>query len=164
MQTWLVHMRQPVKLWRDLGPLGFITSQALLLGVIISALFHPLFLGLTFWSLLTGNLFPATAGWLTSILVGASLAVLVAGYATAIFASALGLRKLGKPHWWATLATMPVYWLLISAASWMALWQLIVKPFHWNKTEHGLSKTLRAPARPKPRLRTKPRPSPPRAS
>ncbi|MGB7204258.1 MAG: hypothetical protein WBD37_02155, partial [Anderseniella sp.] len=35
--------------------------------------------------------------------------------------------------------TMPVYWLLISAGGWLALWQLITAPFHWNKTKHGIS-------------------------
>ena len=36
---------------------------------------------------------------------------------------------------------MPVYWLLISAGGWLALWQLIVAPFHWNKTDHGIAET-----------------------
>jgi hypothetical protein len=32
-----------------------------------------------------------------------------------------------------------VYWLLISVAAYRGLWHLIVKPFHWEKTTHGLS-------------------------
>ena len=32
----------------------------------------------------------------------------------------------------------PVYWLLMSLASFKSLWQLIFKPTHWEKTEHGL--------------------------
>ena len=35
---------------------------------------------------------------------------------------------------------MPVYWLLMSGAAWLALWQFMTAPFHWNKTEHGLSR------------------------
>jgi hypothetical protein len=35
---------------------------------------------------------------------------------------------------------MPLYWMLMSAAAWLALWQFVVAPFHWNKTEHGLSR------------------------
>ena len=34
----------------------------------------------------------------------------------------------------------PVYWLMHSAAAYMGLYQLIVKPFYWEKTTHGLSK------------------------
>lgn len=33
---------------------------------------------------------------------------------------------------------IPVYWLLISIAGWIALYQLIVKPHYWEKTIHGL--------------------------
>ena len=34
----------------------------------------------------------------------------------------------------------PFYWILHSAAGYMALWQLFTKPFYWEKTVHGLSK------------------------
>ncbi len=37
---------------------------------------------------------------------------------------------------WALLN--PVYWLLHSAASYMATWELIRRPWHWQKTTHGL--------------------------
>ena len=39
---------------------------------------------------------------------------------------------------WAVLN--PVYWILHSLASYKALWQLLVKPHYWEKTEHGLTK------------------------
>lgn len=35
---------------------------------------------------------------------------------------------------------MPAYWLLISFGSYKALAQLISRPFHWEKTDHGLSR------------------------
>ena len=35
------------------------------------------------------------------------------------------------------------YYLLTSAAAWLALYDLILRPYHWNKTEHGLAKTSR---------------------
>ncbi|GEM_PF-4672225 len=34
---------------------------------------------------------------------------------------------------------MPLYWLMMSVAAYKALWQLITKPFYWEKTAHGLS-------------------------
>ncbi len=34
----------------------------------------------------------------------------------------------------------PIYWLMHSAAAYMGLYQLIVKPYYWEKTTHGLSK------------------------
>ncbi len=33
---------------------------------------------------------------------------------------------------------IPFYWLMISVAGFMALYQLIFKPFYWEKTVHGL--------------------------
>ncbi len=33
----------------------------------------------------------------------------------------------------------PLYWVLHSIASYKALKQLIVNPFHWEKTVHGLT-------------------------
>ncbi len=32
---------------------------------------------------------------------------------------------------------MPLYWLLISAAAYRALWQFMTARFVWEKTEHG---------------------------
>jgi hypothetical protein len=32
----------------------------------------------------------------------------------------------------------PAYWVLHSVAAWRALWQLVVRPAHWEKTPHGI--------------------------
>jgi cellulose synthase/poly-beta-1,6-N-acetylglucosamine synthase-like glycosyltransferase len=34
----------------------------------------------------------------------------------------------------------PIYWILHCIASYQSIYQLIKKPHHWNKTEHGVSK------------------------
>jgi hypothetical protein len=31
------------------------------------------------------------------------------------------------------------YWVLTSVAAFKGLWQLIVNPFYWEKTQHGIS-------------------------
>lgn len=133
MQTWLVHMRNPVRTARELGPTGFWTLQALTAGIFFSALFHPFLMALTAW-LLVINPFHVSV---TTML---NLEVFVLGYGVAMLASAKALRQRGLKGWWFTIATMPIYWLLMSVAAWMALWQLVFAPFKWNKTEHGLSK------------------------
>lgn len=33
---------------------------------------------------------------------------------------------------------VPIYWLAMSAAAWVAFYELIVSPHHWAKTKHGL--------------------------
>jgi hypothetical protein len=30
-----------------------------------------------------------------------------------------------------------LYWVLISIAAYRGLWQLVTKPFYWEKTPHG---------------------------
>ena len=44
---------------------------------------------------------------------------------------------------------MPLYWLLISAAAYRALWQFMTARFEWEKTEHGRAtrRGARAPTR-----------------
>ncbi|MDO8352769.1 MAG: glycosyltransferase [Aestuariivirga sp.] len=133
MQTWLVHMRNPVRTARELGPTGFWTLQALTAGIFFSALFHPFLMALTAW-LLVINPFHVSV---TTML---NLEVFVLGYGVAMLAGAKALRQRGLKGWWFTIATMPIYWFLMSIAAWMALWQLVFAPFKWNKTEHGLSK------------------------
>jgi hypothetical protein len=34
---------------------------------------------------------------------------------------------------------LPFYMLLVSLATWLAILDFVVRPFHWWKTEHGLS-------------------------
>jgi cellulose synthase/poly-beta-1,6-N-acetylglucosamine synthase-like glycosyltransferase len=133
MQTWLVHMRNPVRTARELGPTGFWTLQALTAGIFFSALFHPFLIALTVWLLVEDP-------FQVSVMTALNLEVFVLGYGVAMLAGAKALRQRGLKGWWFTIATMPLYWLLMSVAAWMALWQLVFAPFKWNKTEHGLSK------------------------
>ncbi len=137
MQTWLVHMRNPLRTVRELGLTGFWALQAQTAGIFLSALFHPFLSALAIWQLAAH---PPHASISTMMLSSFSLEVFVLGYAIAMLAGAKALRRRGLTGWWFTIATMPFYWLLMSAAAWLALWQFIFSPFKWNKTEHGLSK------------------------
>src|SRR4051812_49643926 len=60
MQTWLVHMRHPLRLARDLGFGGFFAFQPVVGGTVLSALVHPLFIALFVHGLTTNQLFSAT--------------------------------------------------------------------------------------------------------
>jgi hypothetical protein len=39
-----------------------------------------------------------------------------------------------------TLALLPVYYLLVSAATWAAMLDLALRPHYWAKTAHGRSR------------------------
>jgi hypothetical protein len=111
--------------------------QALTAGIVLSALFHPFLMALTLWFLITD---PPHVSVPTMVLASLNLEVFVLGYGVAMLAGMKALRRRGLRGWWFTIATMPFYWLLMSIAAWLALWQFIFAPFKWNKTEHGLSK------------------------
>ncbi|ABS62047.1 glycosyl transferase family 2 [Parvibaculum lavamentivorans DS-1] len=139
MQTYLVRMRHPVRLYRALGLRGFIGFQVLIGGSTLSSLLHPfLYLGLIVPLIESG-----LAGDLTGLTVF-HLLVLVSGYALAVSAGLAAASARGLPQLFIHTLTMPAYWLLLSFAAYKALWQLVVKPFHWEKTDHGISRMLPA--------------------
>ena len=76
------------------------------------------------------------------------LVVALIGYGASFYAGYVAAKT--RHHLsWVVLASMPVYWLLMSLAAWLSVWQFIVAPFHWNKTRHGISSMI---AKPKPYL------------
>ncbi|MHB8377827.1 MAG: glycosyltransferase family 2 protein [Dehalococcoidia bacterium] len=136
MLTYLVHMRHPLRLWRELGALGFISTQLLVGGTVVVQLLNPLF-----WSLL--GLWCATR-WsaLSMIFTGPILyagSILIFG-ATFSFIFSATLSTLRTGQYWAAKYTplLPLYWALASFASYRALIQLVTSPHHWEKTRHGL--------------------------
>lgn len=51
-------------------------------------------------------------------------------------ALAVAKRRLWTLMWYVPF--LPAYWVLISIGAWKGAWQLITKPFYWEKTRHGL--------------------------
>jgi cellulose synthase/poly-beta-1,6-N-acetylglucosamine synthase-like glycosyltransferase len=150
MQTYLVHTRQPWRLNAELGAGGALGFHALMGGLVLSALVHPLFYVLLTYQALSGRLFaPADT------LAGAALWTiawinLAAGYLTSIFVGALSAWRRGQPRLALSALLMPLCWLLVSAAAYRALYQLTTNPYFWEKTEHGLRPKRRgSKARPK---------------
>jgi cellulose synthase/poly-beta-1,6-N-acetylglucosamine synthase-like glycosyltransferase len=142
--TWLVHMRSPLRLLRELGPAGFWTMQTMTIGIFASALLHPLCMALTIAVYIMHPVLSLGADLWVILLAGLNLFILLSGYGLALVLTRRGLHRLGMSGWVGTLATMPLYWLLMSAATWLGVWQFITAPRHWNKTEHGLSKVRQA--------------------
>jgi hypothetical protein len=147
MQTWAVHMRRPQRLARELGVGGFLTFQLIVGGNALAALVHPIFLAALVRDLAGGaDVFGGSTVLLTAVtaLYGVTAA---GGYLVSALIACLGLRRrrLLACAW--ALALMPVHWLLLSVAAWRALYQLIVAPYAWEKTEHGLARSSRRAAR-----------------
>ena len=154
MQTWLVHTRRPWRLARELGWRGLLGFNLFGTGLIVSALVHPIYL-VTVFAVVTDPLdLWGDGGAFASMVVGLNLFNLFAGY-TAM--AALGLRTLelrGRERDGRALVLLPVYWLVMSFASYRALFHLLIKPHRWEKTPHRgrrertpRPKAIRAPRR-----------------
>ena len=143
MQTWLVHMRHPARLARELRTGGFLTFQLVVGGTVLSALVHPVFVAWLSYSALTGGLFAAGGDLMDVLLATSWLGALSAGYLTSAMLGLIGLRRRGlSRHGW-VLLLMPLHWLLLSVAAWRAVYQLFRDPYRWEKTAHGLAQTSR---------------------
>ncbi len=144
MQTWLVHMRAPRQLWRELGAAGFIAAQIMMAGMMLTALLHPIFLLWVLWVAFTGADLPQVPRTTTIVIAGGTV-LLIVGYVVGMWTAARAIIIRGQSRLAWSVVGIPLYWCLISLGGWLALWQFIVQPFYWNKTAHGLSRQARPP-------------------
>lgn len=138
MQTYLVHMRHPLTLFRKLG------VHALLFNLIIGGKIAFILINPFLWAMTISyftlyaylgafieSIYPATIFYIavTSLLFGNFIA---------LYNYMIGCAKRG--HWELVkyVYLIPLYWLAISYAAGIALIQLITKPHYWEKTIHGL--------------------------
>lgn len=139
MQTYNVHMRDPARLWRELGAWRFIGFQITLGGPILSALVHPWIYVYAIYQLVFGDIFdidPAGAQS-TSITGVVCVGVLATGYLTGIALVAVSVWSQGGKLLLSSACWLPVYWLFISLAAYRALADYFTKPWHWQKTPHS---------------------------
>jgi len=140
MLTYLVHMRRPIQLLQNLGLWGFMGMQLFVLGNFLGNLLIPPLLLLTLAGAANHLLAWGPVSFIPDGFWFAALYSLVVGNTAAIgFAMAAGLRR-GYPSLAAYALTSPLYWALQVYATFRAAYQVVANPFHWEKTEHGLSK------------------------
>ena len=135
MMTWAVHMRSPALLWRQLGPRRFVGFQILFLCTLSQFLLAPVLW--SFWIIPFGFTHP-----LAHSLPGQAMIWLMALYLlTEVVNIVLNLQGLRRTHhglspFW--VPTLHFYFPLGALASYKALWELVRRPFYWDKTRHGI--------------------------
>ncbi|SDO52267.1 Glycosyltransferase, catalytic subunit of cellulose synthase and poly-beta-1,6-N-acetylglucosamine synthase [Klenkia soli] len=136
MQTFLVHSRHPLKLVRAIGlrqTIGFLLTIG---GTPATFLLTPILWVLFILYLAFPRQFsPALPPWLEYV----SLANLLIGNGLIVYLSLLAGFKRRSYGLVAYALLSPLYWMLHSIASYKAAWQLVTKPFYWEKTQHGLT-------------------------
>ncbi len=139
MQTYLVHMRNPLAFFKKNGRHAFV-FQLIVGGKIAFMLINPVLWILTllyfvFRSTALGAtieaLYPPTIFYMAAT-------SLVMGNFLYIYYYMIGCAKRG--HWELIkyVFFIPLYWIAVSVAAAIAIYQLFFKPHYWEKTEHGL--------------------------
>jgi cellulose synthase/poly-beta-1,6-N-acetylglucosamine synthase-like glycosyltransferase len=136
LQTWLVHLRRPRELYRQLGLRGFIGFNLFVGGTPLLALINPVFWALTaLWFIgrpaFVAALFPA---WIYYL----SLFCLVGGNLTFLYTWIVSARAAGSASLTLAALLSPLYWAMMSVAAIKATVQLVSAPSFWEKTVHGL--------------------------
>ncbi|CUJ92046.1 N-glycosyltransferase [Ruegeria denitrificans] len=134
MVTYLVHMRAPLRLLRDLGAFRFLGFQAFFLGTIGQFLLAPVLW--MFWLTsfgLTSPLDPILSDTVLLVLIGLFLCAEITNAAISALAVSARERRFLLP--W--VLTMPLYFPMGILAAYKALWELVLNPFFWDKTQHG---------------------------
>lgn len=134
--TYAVHMRDPARLWREMGSRGFWAVQILFLGTLSQFALAPLLwaLWLVPFELAVhplGGALPERA-----LLAASGLCLLATVLDWTV--AGLGARRAGKAGLSLWAPTLPLYFAMGTFAVWRALAEAVLCPFRWDKTAHGL--------------------------
>lgn len=132
--TWLVHMRDPRALWRDLGAWRFWGVQVLFLGTLVQFMLAPLLW--SFWLVMLGWQHPFLEAFPSHALM-AFVGLFILTEAINLTVGILGTRARHHRHLRLWLPTLHGYFPLAVLAVYKALWELVSVPFYWDKTNHG---------------------------
>ena len=140
MTTWLVHMRAPRRLHAQLGPRKFWGFQAHFVAAVSQVVLAPVLW--SFWLVLLGLPHP-----LEPVIPRAVLTSICAMFLTAeVLTLCIHAVTVSGPrhrHLLAWVPTMHFYAPLAAIAAYKAIYELVFKPFFWDKTIHGLSVAAR---------------------
>ncbi|MEH6737317.1 MAG: glycosyltransferase family 2 protein [Sulfitobacter sp.] len=134
--TWLVHMRAPRALLRDLGLIRFLGVQTLLFATFVQFACAPLLW--SFWITLAGFKHPV------SLTLGEPTAVFMAWFflASAILNLVISMAAVSRKehrHLMVYVLTLPLYFPMAAISAYKALKEMVLEPFYWDKTQHGVT-------------------------
>jgi hypothetical protein len=132
-----VHMRHPRRLWRQLGPRGFLHLNLFVGGTPLLAFLNPIFWSfVVVWFIamphLIRQIYPAP------IFYTALLCFMLGNFAV-FYMTLLGARLSNRPRLVLASLLVPLYWIMMSIAAIKAVVQFVATPSFWEKTAHGLS-------------------------
>lgn len=133
--TYAVHMRDPVRLWRELGAWRFLGVQLIFLCTLSQFLLAPILW--SFWLLAFGlpHFLPVTVSGATFT----TLAILfLLSEVITLSTAALAIRGMNRRWLLGWVPTLHFYFPLGALAAYKGLVELVLRPFYWDKTAHGV--------------------------
>ncbi|MFV2053405.1 glycosyltransferase family 2 protein [Aliiroseovarius sp. YM-037] len=139
--TWAVHMRSPRRLLKQLGWWRFFGVQLLFVGTLSQFVLAPILW--SFWLVIFGLPHPLTGvmpgSWFAAL---GALFLLTEAINIAVGMIAVSSDKHRFLRWW--VPTLHFYFPLGALASYKGLYELLTRPFYWDKTSHGVYAPTRA--------------------
>lgn len=136
MVTYLVHMRSPRLLLRQLGLWRFIGYQTHFITALSQFLLAPVLW--SFWLVLLGLPHPLDGVLPASVLTAIARTFLLVELLT-ITTALIAVSGPAHRHLLFWVPTLQFYFPLGTLAAYKALYELVVAPFYWDKTAHGHS-------------------------
>lgn len=134
MVTYLVHMKNPAGLFRDLGAWRFLGVQAFFIGTLCQFLLAPVLW--SFWLILLGLPHPMQ-GVFAPVVVAALSVLFVSVEGIGIVIGLIGVSRAERRFLMPYVPTLVLYFPLGCVAAYKALYELLFRPFYWDKTQHG---------------------------
>lgn len=134
--TWMVHMRDPAALLRDLGLMRFLGLQTLLLATFAQFAMVPFMW--SFWIRLAGF------DHATTLTLGPTATLTMAWMCLGALVIDLGIAmvavsRLQHRHLIKYVLTLPFYFPMAAISAYKALKEMVFEPFYWDKTQHGVT-------------------------
>lgn len=146
VQTWIVHMRHPRQVRRDLGWISFFRFNAFVGGTPFIAFVNPIFWMMTLaWFI--GHPAIIKAIYPAPIFYVAVLCWLVGNF-MCVYVLMLCAVQTRRSELFIAAVLSPVYWIMMAIAATKAFVQVVLQPSYWEKTTHGLD-VARSRARPR---------------
>jgi cellulose synthase/poly-beta-1,6-N-acetylglucosamine synthase-like glycosyltransferase len=143
VQTWLVHMRHPLRHRRQIGLRNWLSFQLIVGGTVLGFLLNPFYwLLTTLWALTAAGIIHSV---FPSFVYFGAAAGLYFGNFVFTYANVLGAMRREHHNLVKSALLSPIYWGLMSLAAWKGVLQLSYRPFYWEKTNHGLDEDRGSP-------------------
>lgn len=134
MQTWLVHLRDPVRQTKSLGLIHSLHFHMLIGATAFFQIINPFYWILTFcWFFFHMD---AVSAYFPGPIFAMAALCLFAGNFVFAYTCTIACVRRGFGQLAGFGLFMPLYWALMSVAAWKGALQLIFKPHYWEKTKH----------------------------